>query len=217
VLSSEAPGETTVMPAEPGMREWRLERVGTARLPKTAGMHRFVWDLRYPGPWSSDAVRAGRGGPMAPPGKYQARLSAGSFSSAVSFEAKLDPRVIREGVTPADVIAQAELALKARDALSGARAAAARIQKARKEKAAQAADKKVDEIFEQLVTAPIRYSRPMIIDQLEYLYQNLNRADQRPGKDAYSRYEELNTALQGHLQSLRQVLGEKTDAEGAKR
>jgi hypothetical protein len=56
----------------------------------------------------------------------------------------------------------------------------------------------------------------MLIDQLEYLYQNLNRADQRPGKDAYARYQELNGALQGHLKSLEQVLPARTDA-GASR
>jgi len=36
---------------------------------------------------------------------------------------------------------------------------------------------------------------PMLIDQLNYLASMLNRADQRPGKDAYDRYEELEGKL----------------------
>jgi hypothetical protein len=39
-----------------------------------------------------------------------------------------------------------------------------------------------------------------------YLYQNLNRADQRPGKDAYDRYEELASQLEGHVDKLEQLL-----------
>ena len=33
--------------------------------------------------------------------------------------------------------------------------------------------------------------KPMLIPQISYLYSMINRADQRPGKDAYDRYEEL--------------------------
>ncbi len=35
----------------------------------------------------------------------------------------------------------------------------------------------------------------MLLDMLSYLYQNLIRADQRPGKDAYNRYDELTRKL----------------------
>ncbi len=46
----------------------------------------------------------------------------------------------------------------------------------------------------------------MLVDMLSYLYQNLNRADQRPGKDAYDRYDALNQELNGYLEKLEQVL-----------
>ncbi|MGH3183718.1 MAG: hypothetical protein ACRDOE_17715, partial [Streptosporangiaceae bacterium] len=39
-----------------------------ARLDKTPGMHRFTWDLRYPGPWESAAQPQGPNGPIAVPG-----------------------------------------------------------------------------------------------------------------------------------------------------
>ena len=83
-LSSASPGETVRTP-EPGMRDGRLERTGTPRLELGAGMHRYTWDLRYPGPWhpAGDRRRSGQDGPMVPPGKYTARLSNGDWSSTV--------------------------------------------------------------------------------------------------------------------------------------
>jgi hypothetical protein len=57
-----------------------------------------------------------------------------------------------------------------------------------------------------MVTAPIRYSQPMLVDQLAYLFGNLDTADQRPGRDAYERYEELAGQLEGHIRSLQQIL-----------
>ena len=203
-FSSEGPGEVTI-PTEPGMREWRLERVGTPALPTGPGAHRFTWDLRLPGPWDSDARRAGRGGPMVPPGTYTARLTAGDFSSSRTFQVMMDPRVVSEGISVAEIERQTELALQARDALSEARLAAQRIADAR-ERGGGALAAEVEEIERELVTAPIRYSRPMLVDQLQYLYGNLTRADQEPGADAYRRYDVLNSALEEHIQRLERLL-----------
>ncbi|MGD8539434.1 MAG: hypothetical protein PVI66_12020 [Candidatus Aminicenantes bacterium] len=164
------------------------------KLSKNAGMHRFVWDLRYPDPWHEDPLRSERSGPMVPPGLYQARLTVGKWSSGVSFEVKMDPRVLKEGITEADVRAQAEFALKVRDTLSEARQVAERVKKTIKEK--DEGDGTLAAIKKQLISEPGRYAQPMLLDQLEYLYSNLIRADQRPGKDAYDRYEELNKAFQ---------------------
>ena len=172
------------------------------RLAKNAGLHRFVWNLRYPGPWHEDPERSERSDPMVPPGMYQARLTVGNWSSGVSFEVKMDPRVLKEGITEADVSAQAEFALKVRDTLSHARRVAAKVEKAIKDKG------KGEEILaavkKQLISDPGRYAQPMLLDQLEYFYSNLIRADQRPGQDAYDRYEELNSALQEQIKKLEQ-------------
>jgi hypothetical protein len=132
-------------------------------------------------------------------------MTVGEWSSTVSFEAKMDPRVVKEGITDSDVTAQLELALKARDGLSNARLAAARLEKALEGKSGAEAEA-LTEIQKLLVTAPRRYSQPMLIDMFSYLYQNLNRADQRPGKDAYDRYEELTSQLEGHVDKLEQLL-----------
>ena len=216
VFTSAAEGEENVVPEEASLRERRLERVATPKLPKVAGMNRFVWDLRHPGPWSSDARRSGRGGPLVAPGTYRARLSLGDWSETVSFQALLDPRVSREGrVSDVDVTAQVELALKARDALSNGRLAADRLKKALE--TASAADRaSLEEIQKALVAAPIRYSRPMIVDQIEYLYENLDTADQKPGRDAYERYEELLAQLQVQIERLDRIVGTTDAAVGAR-
>ncbi len=203
-FSSEAPGEYE-MPAEPGMREWRLERFGTPRLPADPGANRFTWDLSYPGPWDSNPMRAGRGGPMVPPGHYTARLSSGEWNASRTFQVLMDPRVVAEGTGVETVRRQVELALQVRDALSEARLAAHRIGLAREDRGGSLSAE-VEAVERDLVTAPVRYSRPMLVDQLQYLYGNLTRADQEPGQDAVRRYEQLNTALEEHIRTLERLL-----------
>ncbi len=206
-FSSDTLGEKNVLPEEASMREWSLEIVGTPKLTKDAGMHRFLWDLRYAGPWNEDAERSGRNGPLVAPGTYRARLTAGDWSRTASFEVKMDPRVVREGqVSEGDVTAQAEMALKVRDALSDARLAAAKLEKAIEE-APEDEKGTLASIKDELVTASIRYSRPMLVDQLAYLYGNLRQADQRPGRDASDRWEKLNDELQRQLHRLEQAMG----------
>ena len=118
----------------------------------------------------------------------------------------MDPRVLKEGVTEADVRDQVELSLKVRDALSSARQTASRLEKTRESLAEEEERRRaLDNVHKQLVTAPIRYSRPMLIDQLTYLYENLYRADQRPSQDAYRRYEKLHRELEGHISRLDQL------------
>ncbi|MFQ5745375.1 MAG: hypothetical protein ACE5HV_17620, partial [Acidobacteriota bacterium] len=155
---------------------------------------------------------SGRGGPMVPPGTYRARLKVGDWSRTRSFTVRLDPRVAKEGVTLADVTAQAELALRVRDTLSAARLQVARLQRAEQEvegaetAGAESLRKGLAAIHKQLLTAPVRYSPPMLVDQLQYLYGNLNRADQLPGDDAVRRHEELRTELEGITHNLEALL-----------
>ena len=62
------------------------------------------------------------------------------------------------------------------------------------------------ELREKMITAPVRYSRPMLVDQLSYLYGNLLSADQEPGMDAYTRYTELRGMLDDYQQQLERLL-----------
>jgi photosystem II stability/assembly factor-like uncharacterized protein len=74
------------------------------------GHHRVTWDMRYPGPRDFEGLimwAANTQGPLAPPGSYQARLTADGQSSTEPFEIVKDPRL--ETVTQADFDAQFEL------------------------------------------------------------------------------------------------------------
>src|SRR6266436_2764031 len=65
-----------------------------------AGMHRFVWDLRYALPKSVRSSFWGPSGPLAVPGKYTVKLTAHGKSSTQPLTIKLDPRV----KTPQDAL-----------------------------------------------------------------------------------------------------------------
>jgi photosystem II stability/assembly factor-like uncharacterized protein len=65
-----------------------------------AGMHRFVWDLRYALPKGVRRSFWGPAGPLAAPGNYTVKLTANGKSSTQPLTIKLDPRV----KTPQDVL-----------------------------------------------------------------------------------------------------------------
>jgi photosystem II stability/assembly factor-like uncharacterized protein len=96
-----------------------------------AGMHRFVWDLRYPRPdaLSYDYSIAGvwhRGtpvdprGPLALPGRYTVSLSAGGKAYTQPLAVRMDPRV---HVPPSALRAQFALAMEVDATLGRATAA----------------------------------------------------------------------------------------------
>jgi hypothetical protein len=58
-----------------------------------AGMHRFVWDLRYPEQGRSRAPRGESTGIIALPGNYIVKLTANGKSSTMPLIVKMDPHV----------------------------------------------------------------------------------------------------------------------------
>ncbi len=89
----------------------------TAILSGKAGMHRFVWDLRYPAPGSiahdypisavyQDTPREPRG-PLALPGRYTVKLTVGESAQTQPLLVKMDPRV---KTSDADLTKQLEIA-----------------------------------------------------------------------------------------------------------
>jgi len=193
-FSGEAAGERQVTPEQRGIR---AGRGGGQGLPKSAGMHRFVWDLRH----------EGRSSPIVVPGTYQAKLTVGNWSHTERFDVLIDPRVAEDGVTQSDLVAQVSLSFKVQDVLNSARATSERIREARSSgRLTRSQNEKLDALQVQLVTAGGRYPQPMLIDQISYLYSMLGRADQKPGRDAYQRYDELNASLSKILSELEQIL-----------
>jgi hypothetical protein len=169
------------------------------------GHNRFIWDLRYP----SETIASEDGktffgpgsGPMAVPGSYMVRLSKGNWSAEQPLSLKMDPRVEALGTTIADLQAQLEHNLKVRDAIGKAKRMAAEVDSLRSDLKKVPEDHEqemdqLDKIYHRLVTLEEgSYQAPMLIDQLDYMYSMTLRADQRPGRDAYERYEQLNSEL----------------------
>jgi photosystem II stability/assembly factor-like uncharacterized protein len=109
-----------------------------------AGMHRFVWDLRYalpkelvqPGSWR------GNSGPWAPPGRYTVRLTAGGKALSQPLLVVKDPR-LDPSVTDADLARQFDVTReieaernRAAAALKGVKALREQLATLRKEKVA---------------------------------------------------------------------------------
>ena len=212
-----------------GMRRPGTERIVGHEIIKDAGMHRFIWDLKHDGAWNHEESRADQRGPMVVPGTYQVKLTVGSWSRTERFEVRIDPRLEEDHVTQTDLVAQELLSLQVRDALSNARRAAERIRTVRKGIAGAAGkgggtakrvreqDKKLAGIQDCLVTKEGIYQTPMLIDQLSYLFSMLDRADQKPGRDAYQRFDELNMALSGYLSELQNILDSDSDGQSERK
>jgi len=171
-------------PAMPGRRGG-----GSAPFTKREWHNRFIWDLRYAGP-------GGAAGPLVVPGSYQVRLSAGEWSQTRPLEVRMDPRVAAAGVTLADLQEQLELALKVRDAMADARALGAKLAAARQ--AAQAGSgsaKALQALVDRVITADIVYPQPMLVDQLSNIARMIGQADQKAGRDAFTRFDDLMKEL----------------------
>jgi hypothetical protein len=74
-----------------------------------AGMHRFVWDLRYAFAGARRRSRRGGGGPLAVPGRYTVKLTAAGKTVSAPLLVKMDPRV---KTSAADLERQFQLASK---------------------------------------------------------------------------------------------------------
>ncbi|MEO8193429.1 MAG: hypothetical protein ABI681_06230 [Gemmatimonadales bacterium] len=193
-MSSEAPLEVAA-PNSAGS----LTEAGAARLTKTAGMNRIIWDMLYPGPWDANPRRSGRNGPMAAPGIYTVRIAANGTSHTQRLVLAPDPRVVRDGVPPEVMREQLAHNLRVRDLVTDVNRAVDDLDEARKraEKtpAGSEARRRLAAIETMLLTPSIRYSRPALQSQIQYLYGAATSADQRVGRDAVARYIELRRQL----------------------
>ena len=180
-------------------------------------MQRFNWDMRYPGPWAPNAPAGGGGGPMVAPGSFTVRLTTAGQTQTRNFDLKVDPRVPRDGVTQADLEEQTAFLLKVRDAVSDARRLQQQLEEAMKKAGvapvppAQPGVAPTDvkfahplqAVWARLLDQPGIYPQPMLISQLQNVSRMVGQADQKIGKDAVERFNDLTKqlqALQGELQ-----------------
>jgi len=97
-------------------------------LPARQGANVFEWDRRYPEPidWEPKTLYRHRDpyGPLAPPGRYEARLTVDGETRSVPFEIVPDPRI---DTPPAAFAEQFEFLMAIRDKIGEDHLAVARI------------------------------------------------------------------------------------------
>ena len=211
------------------------EERGLEVLPDRAGMHRFVWDLTYPGPEVvEDAVMslADTEGFPAPPGTYRVRLTVEGQSQTRTLEVRKDPRL--EDVTAEDMVAQFELTRRVRGALTRVHGAIRRLRSTREQAEAlperlEEADRDaalVDEVRERVgaladsLTAveeelmqtknesrqdPLNFP-PRLDNQIAYLYTHLQEADGPPTEGSRERFRDLQDEVAPILDRLATIL-----------
>jgi hypothetical protein len=152
------------------------------------------------GPWAEDPGARFTRGPMARPGTYNVRLTAGDDVVSSELTLVADPRVLAQGTTLADIDDQVAFELVIVDLLSDVRRFGQQVAEEQETLEASTDELSPDEAsrllvvtdtLDQVRTADIIYPQPMLEDQVNYLYNMVNKADQTPGVEAADRYAEL--------------------------
>jgi photosystem II stability/assembly factor-like uncharacterized protein len=191
-------------------------------VPHSPGMHRFVWDLRYPGPETA----RGMAGPRAVPGTYQVKLTVGDWAQTQSFEVKKDPRLTE--ITQEDLEEQFEFLMQIRKAFNDLHRGLETLSSVRRQ-VKQVADRldehddiqgeatalveKLTTIENEVVqTKPGGWSQqPKILRNLSWVAtatssQRGEYTDARPTDQLKERFSDLRSALDEHLAKLQQLL-----------
>ncbi|MCI0435284.1 MAG: hypothetical protein L0271_16830 [Gemmatimonadetes bacterium] len=170
------------------------------RVTRNAGLNRFIWDVRN------------SAGIATPPGRYQARLTAGGTTLTESFEVLIDPRVAEAGITVADLREQYEHNVRMRAMVSEVNALATRIRREQERlKDATGAlartARELDAIAARVLTEPVRYGKPGLQAHISYLAGMTSGADQKVGRDAIERHAVLRRELDAVKGEVERLLG----------
>jgi len=173
-------------------------------LSSETGMNRFRWNMKHLGAWDEEDDDRFKNGPLAKPGRYTVRLTVGDDVAEQLFDLIVDPRVLQQGTSLADISAQVELSLQIVELLSEARKLEKQLTDEQEELEGKGDEKsefeqrrleQIEGVLEDLKTADIIYPQPMLTGQISYLYNMINTADQAPGKEAEDRFEVLALQL----------------------
>jgi photosystem II stability/assembly factor-like uncharacterized protein len=169
-------------------------------LSNDAGMNRFRWNMTHFGAWAAKEEDRFKSGPLARPGTYTARLTAGGKTSDQELVLVVDPRVLAQGTTLDDIDEQVAFELVVVDLLSDVRQFEKQVVEEHEDLEGRSDTLSPDEasrllvvadVLDQVKTAEIIYPQPMLTDQVSYLYNMVRNADQAPGIEATDRYAEL--------------------------
>jgi hypothetical protein len=165
------------------------------------GMNRFRWNMTHFGPWNEDEEDRFKDGPMARPGNYTLRLTAGDMTAVQALTLVTDPRVLAQGTTEQDIDEQVTFLLTVADLLSDVRQFEQKVAEEHEALESRSDELSPDEaarlivvtdVLDEVKTKEIIYPQPMLTSQVSYLYRMVNNADQAPGVEATDRLVELN-------------------------
>jgi photosystem II stability/assembly factor-like uncharacterized protein len=206
------------------------------RVPRAAGMNRFVWNLRYP---DARAVPGDLGtersltGPVVPPGAYEVELVAGEHRARARFEVRTDPRVT---ASREDLEAQCTLLLQIRDRLSETHDAINRMRDLRQQvegwirrasdlpvageiaRAGQALIARIEAIEQELIERRLqadgdRLHFPARLNaKLAALSSVVASGDTAPARQAVEVFQELSARIEAELERWRAVLRDDVPA-----
>ncbi|MCX6544401.1 MAG: glycosyl hydrolase [Acidobacteria bacterium] len=207
------------------------------RVATKAGMNRFVWDMRYANAKDFPGMILWAGstrGPVAVPGTYQIRLTAGGVAKTVGFTIRKNPNLTT--ISQGDLQDQFTLALQIRDKVTQADEAVIRIRDLKKqiadrvatvrskEKGRQSSDVVIGgeslglkltmvegEIYQyrnQSSQDPLNF--PIKLNnKLAALQGVVESGDGKPTEQAYAVFKDLSTRLDEQLAKLAAIV--KTD------
>jgi photosystem II stability/assembly factor-like uncharacterized protein len=168
------------------------------------GINRFHWDMRYRGPWQEKEKGRFGGGALVAPGDYSVRLTVGEESFTQPLSIVVDPRVLKTGVSEADIADQIALERKVLTLLDQARRTAHKLDQELEALAETDAARRetLEAAIARLVTEEGTYMPPRLISQISYLSRMLDNADQAPGNEAIARYDELKAEYEAILAAI---------------
>jgi photosystem II stability/assembly factor-like uncharacterized protein len=173
--SAAAPRDTILHPT--GCETPRRRGGGQALPAGNAGLNHFEWDLRYPGAVSFECMIIWGGsperGPLALPGSYTVRVTAGPATGTQPLVIRMDPRL--KGITEHDLAEQFALSTQIRDRVSAADTAVIRIRQMRSRIADRVAHANAPDVTRAGNAAAAR-----LLAIEEDLYQTRNRSGQDP-------------------------------------
>jgi hypothetical protein len=165
-------------------------------------MNKFYWDF----------VNQANTLPV-PPGRYTVKLTAGSYTATHPYRLLVDPRLVADGVTAADLREQYLHNLRMRDLSAEVQRLQGRLQAAQTRLAAAsgsaAADTlaKVRSVLSRVLDQPIRYGKPGVATHIRYLASMTTGADQKIGRDNIARYQVLRRELDGLIAETDRAIG----------
>ena len=165
--------------------------IKTPKVTNKKGYNRFRWNLRHQGIKNGDKTI---NGPHVRPGKYKVEISVDEQDIiSKEFIVIKDPNA---DISQETLIDLEEFQLKLLDKIKQSYQLANKIKSDKSNKKITKNKLKILNLkLEMLETKEGNYMKPMLIDQLRYLYNMVTKADQILGKDAYDRYNELTIRL----------------------